>query len=174
MRGKAGDRTRAAGLPDGGRAGASPSVGKRTLVETELTEEVPRGATARVEAIGRDGSGESRIQRKDDPAAAIPGAGGAVGPAGVAGASPPAGVLVDDDIEAGPQQMRREEFLAKVEPAIKAAVSAELGPLWNVADCPYIEKYLAAYRGRPAAVVEQFARPRTRWSARSAASCPGS
>jgi hypothetical protein len=54
--------------------------------------------------------------------------------------------------------MRRADFMAKVEPAIKSAVSAELGPPWNVADCPYIEKYLAIYRERPAAVVEQFVR----------------
>ncbi|HWU87119.1 MAG TPA: hypothetical protein VN253_07590, partial [Kofleriaceae bacterium] len=138
MRGKVGGRALITGALDDKQAAGAPAIGKRTLVGAE--------------------SAGPLIQRKEDPAAATPGASSTSGEDGAADGPPATGVLVDDHVAAGPQQMRRADFLAKVEPAIKSAVSAELGPPWNVADCPYIEKYLAIYWERPAAVVEQFVR----------------
>jgi hypothetical protein len=177
MQGKVGGKALTSSAPDGKGAAAAPAIGKRSLVEVEAAAEdhhaVPaRGEPASIDVGGaipsggsvvqrfeqKSSTGEPPIQRKEDPAAAMPGTDGAAGPGGAAGGPPATGMLVDDHVAGGPQQMRRADFLAKVEPAIKAAVSAELGPWWNVAGCPHIEKYLAAYRGQPAAVAEQFVR----------------
>ena len=119
-----------------GREHASP--GRQTL-------------TGSIEHGGVDGLSDKRsmtgvasptIQRKSDPA----------------GMPAPTAVIVEDDAVPTPLQIRRQDFFATIEPAIKAAVSAELGPPWNVADCPYVAKYLGVYAGRPAAVTEQFVR----------------
>ncbi|HSK02980.1 MAG TPA: DUF4157 domain-containing protein, partial [Kofleriaceae bacterium] len=89
-----------------------------------------------------DGAASLLIQRKTDPD----------------GSAAPAAVIVEDDAAPTPLQLRRQDFFALVEPAIRTTVSTELGPLWEVAGCPYIEKYLGVYAARPAAMTEQFVR----------------
>jgi hypothetical protein len=146
VQGKVGGRGLISSAPDDRRAAGATAIGKRTLVGAEVP-----GAS---------------IQRKEDPAAATASASNTAAEDSAAAGPPATGVLVNDHVAAGPQQMRRADFLAKAEPAIKAAVSAELGPAWNVADCPYIERYLAIYRERPATDVEQFVRRYTGSTAR--------
>ena len=68
-------------------------------------------------------------------------------------------VLVDDGaVQVALGQLRKRDFLAKVEPALKAAASEELGILWSVAACPYIQHYLTVYGARPAQDLERFVR----------------
>ena len=79
----------------------------------------------------------------------------AVGTAVAAGPS----ILVDDGaVQVTPGQLRKRDFLAKVEPALKSAASQELGMLWSVAACPYIQHYLSVYGARPAGELEKFVR----------------
>src|SRR5262245_29329159 len=76
----------------------------------------------------------------------------------------PLGFLVEDDVEPGPGQMRRTEFVAKAVPAIETAATAELSRVGKTAkDCPYLEYYVRYYRDKPAAHIERmiakYARP---------------
>jgi hypothetical protein len=75
-------------------------------------------------------------------------------------------IIVDDNAQVANNQVRRTDFLAKVEPALRTAASEELGMLGSAAACPYITHYLAIYSGRPAAEVEALVRKFTGSTAR--------
>jgi hypothetical protein len=78
-------------------------------------------------------------------------------PAPVAqGASSP---LVDRGAAPAPGQMPVDEFLALVERRVKAIAERELAAtIYRVAGCPWIDHWLAHYRGRPVAEVERAIR----------------
>jgi hypothetical protein len=76
----------------------------------------------------------------------------------------PFGAIVEDDVEPGPGQVRRSEFLRTTGAAIEAAATSELAPTGRTAaDCPYLTYYLRYYRDKPAAhierMIERFAKP---------------
>ncbi len=75
-------------------------------------------------------------------------------------------IIVEDSASVDNNQVRKSEFFAKVEPALRAAASDELGMLRSVAACPYITHYLAMYRDRPAADTEALIRKFTGSQAR--------
>lgn len=84
----------------------------------------------------------------------------AVVTAGVAGgvAIPPTVIVEDQGAQVASGQLRKTDFLLKVEPLLREAAKAILGPAADVAGCPYIAKYLALFRDKPAADVEKFVR----------------
>src|SRR5262245_40969465 len=69
----------------------------------------------------------------------------------------PFGTIVDDEVQPGPGQVRRSEFVRTTAAAIEAAATAELAPTGRTAaDCPYLAYYLNYYRDKPAAHIEKM------------------
>jgi hypothetical protein len=87
------------------------------------------------------------------------GAGGGAPAAPEADAAAPGAVLVDDGAAAGGGQAPVSAWLDALEGRLRAACDAELAAVGRDTEgCPYLERWLAHYRGRPAAHVEQAAR----------------
>lgn len=79
---------------------------------------------------------------------------GSAEPAGTGG-----GFLVDDEATALPGQMRKNEFLDALQPAICAAADGELARAGrNSAGCPYLDRWFAYYRDQDAQHVERSLR----------------
>lgn len=140
--------------------GPGESANDRALMAHELTHVAQQsGAAAATQAKLEVGAAGTPAEQQADAVAAQV----------VAGKGTTA-LIVDDDVaELAPGQMRKRDFLARLGPALEAAAGEELGPLWSAAGCPYIEKYLAAYRARPASDGEAFVRRFTQSSAATAA-----
>ena len=70
------------------------------------------------------------------------------------------GLLVDDDVEKlATGQMRKREFFPELRTMVHATAERELSRVGrSAADCPYLEKWLAYYEGRPAAHLERALR----------------
>lgn len=114
---------------------------------------------AQQRAAGSDSSRAAPVQRK----AAGSDAGGAVAAADsgaekqadqVAG-DIAAATIVDASPAAG--QQTAAAFMAELEKQVTAAASAELGPLWSAAGCPYIVAFFARHRSSPAVRIEKLA-----------------
>ena len=80
-------------------------------------------------------------------------------------------MLVDEDSsqQLADGQMLKREFIETLEREVTAAANEELGPIWSALGCPYLEKYFAMYRGKPAAHGEAVIRKYTGSHAKSAA-----
>lgn len=70
------------------------------------------------------------------------------------------GLLVDDDVEKlASGQMRKREFFPELRTLVHDTAERELRRVGrSAADCPYLEKWLAYYEGRPAAHLERALR----------------
>lgn len=61
----------------------------------------------------------------------------------------PSGLIVEDDVEPGPGQMRKNEFIDELRTAMCAAADAELAAVGRSTEgCPYMEFWIDYYRGR--------------------------
>lgn len=116
---------------------ASPSPGKRTLVETVNT-------------------GSVQLQRKPADATAS-GVDGQQADATTATADQ-LHVLADDTAPPAGNQIAKRDFLTMLKPELETAAAAELGPQWSTTGCPYINYYLLVYAGRSARDCETFIR----------------
>ena len=67
-------------------------------------------------------------------------------------------LIVEDDAEPEPEQIRKSALLDQLEAAVKATAQAALGPMFVVTGCPWIEHWIAHYRGRSAADTAQAIR----------------
>lgn len=71
------------------------------------------------------------------------------------GAAPGAALLVDDDAgDPGPGRMTAGAFLDAVEAAVTEAAAKALGPVFQIAGCPWLAHWIGYYRARSAAEVE--------------------
>ncbi|MFT3699673.1 MAG: DUF4157 domain-containing protein [Kofleriaceae bacterium] len=98
------------------------------------------------------------IARKEVDATPVSNAAIVTAAVGSAVASGPTVLVEDSSPQVTQGQLRKRDFLAKLEPSLKSAASQELGMLWSVAACPYIQHYLNVYGAKPAAEVEKFIR----------------
>jgi len=94
-----------------------------------------------------------RVQRVPAPAPApgVRGQGGTEASAGHA-------LIVDDDAAVQPGQLSRAQFLAQLRAQVTATATDELGPLWSVVGCPYIESWFSRNASTPAAQIDVLAR----------------
>ncbi|MFP5261552.1 MAG: DUF4157 domain-containing protein [Blastocatellia bacterium] len=66
------------------------------------------------------------------------------------------GLIIDDDAQLGPNQMRKSQFLDQLQSAVISAADAELARVGRTAlGCHYIKDWIGYYRSRPAAYVER-------------------
>lgn len=79
-----------------------------------------------------------RVQRAP---AATPAPAPASGASGQGGAAAQTGnaLIVADDAAVQPGQLSRAQFLTQLRAQVTATATDELGPLWSVVGCPYIE-----------------------------------
>jgi hypothetical protein len=69
------------------------------------------------------------------------------------------GLLVEDGAELGPGQMRKSEFIDRLEIAIRAVADAELARVGRSTEgCPYLEKWIGYYRTRSSEHAERALR----------------
>lgn len=76
----------------------------------------------------------------------------------------PYGTIVEDDVEPGPIQIRRSEFVAQASAVVESVAERELSRVGKTAeDCPYLAYYVRYYHDKPAAHLERmiarYARP---------------
>ena len=62
------------------------------------------------------------------------------------------------DGEAGPGQMSRTQFLARLEVAVTDTADSALGPMWSAAGCPYIAAWFDRHSATDAASLERLAK----------------
>ena len=117
------------------------------LMAHELTHVVQQGAAARTLPQGKTevGPTDSPAEKEADAVADA-----------VTNGDKPAALIADGQPAAG--QMEKSAFLAELRAAITAAANEELGPVWLVLGCPYIERYFAKYADMSAAQVERTLR----------------
>lgn len=97
---------------------------------------------------GRERAGESLIQRSAKP--------GDGEPAAVTAPTSASPLLVPDDANASPGQMRKGEFMAALRAGICAAVDAALAGTGRDSEgCPWIEHWLGYYETRSAVDIER-------------------
>ena len=98
------------------------------------------------------------VPSAEQPAAAPAGPGAEQAPA--VPEAKPAGLIVDDQAaSASPGQMRKSDFLDRLEAGVCAAADSELAKAGRSSQgCPYIQRWIGYYRGRDAAQVERAIR----------------
>src|SRR5689334_15060967 len=73
----------------------------------------------------------------------------------------PAGpsLIVEDDADVKPGQMRKSDFLSQLRTAATSAAETALaGTMWSAMGCPYIDRWLDYYSKQPSAYVERALR----------------
>ncbi|HTM22114.1 MAG TPA: DUF4157 domain-containing protein, partial [Kofleriaceae bacterium] len=140
--------------------GPGESGGDLGLMAHELTHVAQQGA-AQDKAVQRQvavGAADSPAEKQADAVA------GQV----TAGAAPTQLIIDSGELQTG--QWLKSAFMTVLRMQVSAAVSAELGPLWDVAGCPYIDAVFARYQNADAAAVERTARRYSRLPAPKTAS----
>jgi Domain of unknown function (DUF4157) len=128
--------------------GPGESGGDLGLMAHELTHVVQQGAAGQRAPQRRVqvGASDSPAERQADAVSAA-----------VTGGQPGAaasGALIVDELPVQPGQMLKSQFIAQLHGQVMAAAQEELGPIWSVMGCPYIEQTFARYSGQPAAASE--------------------
>lgn len=162
LRGASSPRERDAALAAGG-AGVPRFL--RAAATTELKAEPDADSTndAPVPARPALSSGPLRVQRAPlEGAASVSQGHVGLEPApepDAADTTPVPGLVVEDDVEPGPGQLRRSELLARMRAEVCSAAEDSLsGTVWSSVGCPYIERWFDAYGGRSAEEVERALR----------------
>lgn len=133
------------GLEPGKVSRATQAGGGKDALPFEAEADAAAGAVMGGRAVGAMTPAAVGVSRKGVVTAAV----------ATAAASTPT-VIVDDSVPPKDGQLAKGALLAKLEPQLRAVAERELGLLGK--DCPYITRYLAIYRGKPAREVESFVR----------------
>jgi hypothetical protein len=117
------------------------------LMAHELTHVVQQGAVGQ-----RAPQRQVQVGAADSPAEHQADAVSAAVTAGQPGAA--AGALIVDELPVQPGQMLKSQFLDQLHAQVMVAARDELGPIWSITGCPYIEQYFGQYGSQPASAGE--------------------
>jgi len=118
------------------------------LMAHELTHVVQQGAAGQ-----RAPQRQVPVGASDSPAERQADAVSAAVTAGQPGAATTSALIVDG-LPVQPGQMLKSQFLDQLHAQVMVAAHDELGPIWSITGCPYIEQYFGQYRNQPAAASE--------------------